>query len=178
MRSHARRAPTSVHVPGVSPPDGQTLRFRSRAMGSGPSTGRRACLNSSTCPRRACSRSQNQSANTINTSAMSTSAGGIEYNPDLKGPDHFPVLCWGHNKLPKQKGQITYTLGRNQHRPTFALWNHGIVAGLRNTIRRSSGQALYVIPPFLAAWAAMTWAEERSRYLNSKKGRAEYDNEG
>lgn len=64
-------------------------------------------------------------------------------------------------ELPKQKGQITYTLGRNQHRPTFALWNHGIFAGLRNTIRRSSGQALYVIPPFLAAWAAMNWAEER-----------------
>lgn len=30
---------------------------------------------------------------------MSTSAGGIEYNPNLKGPDHFPVLCWGHNSI-------------------------------------------------------------------------------
>lgn len=51
----------------------------------------------------------------------------------------------------------TYTLSSNRQRP-FAGAFH---AAIFNTFRRCCGQVLYVVPPFVAAYAAMNWAVER-----------------
>ncbi|KAK2808780.1 hypothetical protein FQN50_004453 [Emmonsiellopsis sp. PD_5] len=65
------------------------------------------------------------------------------------------------------KGVTTYSLSPNRQRP-FAGAVHNAIF---NTWRRFRGQALYVIPPFVGAYALMNWAVERNEYLNSKPGR-------
>ncbi|KAJ5901903.1 ubiquinol--cytochrome-c reductase subunit 8 [Penicillium taxi] len=62
----------------------------------------------------------------------------------------------------------TYSLSSNRQRP-FAGAFH---AAIFNTFRRTAAQALYVAPPFVAAYLAMEWAVERNHFLNSKPGRA------
>lgn len=51
----------------------------------------------------------------------------------------------------------TYSLSANRQRP-FAGAGH---AAIFNVFRRFRHQALYVIPPFVVAYAAMNWAIER-----------------
>ncbi|EEH33407.1 ubiquinol-cytochrome c reductase complex ubiquinone-binding protein [Paracoccidioides lutzii Pb01] len=61
----------------------------------------------------------------------------------------------------------TYALSPNRQRPLAgALYN-----AIFNTWRRTRNQALYVVPPFVAAYAILNWAVERNEYLNSKPGR-------
>lgn len=55
------------------------------------------------------------------------------------------------------KGVTTYALSSNRQRP-FAGF---LTKGTWNTVRRARNQILYVIPPFIAAYAAMQWAIER-----------------
>ncbi|KAI0206900.1 cytochrome b-c1 complex subunit 8 [Astrocystis sublimbata] len=77
---------------------------------------------------------------------------------------------WGNFGGPKQRGIITYSLSSNKQNP-FAGAAHDAVF---NTWRRFSAQALYVVPPFVLAYAVMSWATERNHYLNSKEGRKEF----
>ncbi|KAK2764435.1 ubiquinol--cytochrome-c reductase subunit 8 [Arachnomyces sp. PD_36] len=74
---------------------------------------------------------------------------------------------WGNFGTPKQKGVVTYAMAPNRQRPLAGALHNAIF----NTWRRCKGQALYVIPPFVAAYAIMSWATERNEYLNSKPGR-------
>ncbi|RDL40297.1 uncharacterized protein BP5553_00276 [Venustampulla echinocandica] len=71
---------------------------------------------------------------------------------------------------PPQKGIITYGLSANRQRPLAGALH----AAIFNTWRRFSAQVFYVVPPFVVAYAAMSWAVERNEYLNSKAGRLEY----
>lgn len=77
-------------------------------------------------------------------------------NTTLTRPS-LPVLCWGHPQLPQQQGIITYQLSSNRLAPLGGAGN----AAVFNTFRRSKAQVLYVVPPFVVAWLAMKWAEER-----------------
>ncbi|KAL1583863.1 hypothetical protein WHR41_07150 [Cladosporium halotolerans] len=94
----------------------------------------------------------------------------MEYNQAIPKP-RIPVLCWGHKDLPKQNGIVTYRLSPNQIKISKHFWTQ---RGWLNTLRRCSSQFLYVVPPMFAAYLLMTWAEDKSRFLNSKEGRALY----
>ncbi|KIW74447.1 hypothetical protein Z517_12387 [Fonsecaea pedrosoi CBS 271.37] len=72
---------------------------------------------------------------------------------------------------PTQKNIVTYAMSPNRQNPTSTLLSDAIF----NTFRRSRNQVLYWVPPFLIAYLAMDWATERNEYLNSKPGRAEYE---
>jgi hypothetical protein len=73
-------------------------------------------------------------------------------------PTHsLPVLCPGHPQLPQQRGIITYRLSPNQLRPLAGAGH----AAVFNTARRTGAQVWYVLPPFVVAWWALKWAEER-----------------
>lgn len=56
-----------------------------------------------------------------------------------------------------QKGIVTYSLSANRQRPLAGTAH----AAIFNTWRRFRHQVLYVVPPFVAAYAAMNWAVER-----------------
>ncbi|KAI1502882.1 UcrQ family protein [Biscogniauxia marginata] len=77
---------------------------------------------------------------------------------------------WGHFGGQKQKGIITYALSPNKQNP-FAGAAH---AAIFNTWRRTKNQVLYVAPPFIFFYYALSWAIERNEYLNSKAGRQEF----
>ncbi|GAW25866.1 putative ubiquinol-cytochrome c reductase complex ubiquinone-binding protein [Rosellinia necatrix] len=77
---------------------------------------------------------------------------------------------WGHFGSATQKGIITYSLSPNKQNP-FAGAGHDAIF---NTWRRFSKQVLYVAPPFIAFYYAMSWAIDRNHYLNSKAGRKEF----
>ncbi|EAL90680.1 hypothetical protein LV164_005969 [Aspergillus fumigatus] len=62
---------------------------------------------------------------------------------------------------------VTYSLSSNRQRPLAGAFH----AAIFNTFRRFRSQVLYVVPPFVVAYAAMNWAIERNEYLNSKPGR-------
>jgi ubiquinol-cytochrome c reductase subunit 8 len=51
----------------------------------------------------------------------------------------------------------TYSLSPNRQRPFAGAAN----AAIFNTFRRFRHQVLYVVPPFIVAYAAMEWAIER-----------------
>jgi ubiquinol-cytochrome c reductase subunit 8 len=91
-----------------------------------------------------------------------------------------------------QKGIVSYALSGNRQRPLAGTLH----AAFFNTWRRFSGQVLYVLPPFIVAYATMSWAIERcvplrlglwyeilltrlfrNHYLNSKAGRLEFADE-
>ncbi|CAL5871198.1 uncharacterized protein PFLUO_LOCUS5445 [Penicillium psychrofluorescens] len=76
---------------------------------------------------------------------------------------------WGDFGCPTPQRIATYSLSSNRQRP-FAGAAH---AAVFNVFRRFRHQVLYVVPPFVAAYAAMNWAIERNEYLNSKPGRLE-----
>ncbi|KKK21753.1 cytochrome b-c1 complex subunit 8 [Aspergillus ochraceoroseus] len=61
----------------------------------------------------------------------------------------------------------SYSISPNRQRPLAGTFH----AAIFNTFRRCRHQVLYVVPPFVAAYAAMNWAIERNEYLNSKPGR-------
>lgn len=56
-----------------------------------------------------------------------------------------------------QKGVTTYALSANRQRP-FAGAAH---AAVFNTWRRFRGQVLYVVPPFVALYLIIDYAEKR-----------------
>ena len=66
-----------------------------------------------------------------------------------------PVYCWGHKAIPKQTGIVTYALSPNRQRPLANAFYNAIF----NTFRRSRAQFWYVVPPFVAAWWLLEWAE-------------------
>ncbi|KAL1960460.1 hypothetical protein VTO42DRAFT_7759 [Malbranchea cinnamomea] len=75
---------------------------------------------------------------------------------------------WGNFGCPTpHKGVATYSLSPNHQRPLAGALHNAVF----NTWRRTRGQILYVLPPFVAAYAIMQWAVERNEYLNSKPGR-------
>nr|WNS47929.1 CapN [Capnodium sp. TTI-000886] len=94
----------------------------------------------------------------------------MEYNQELKHPNHLPVLCWGHKRLPKQEGVAIYTLSPNRTRPSLHFYSKG---SIYNVIRRTRHQFLYVVPPFLVGYLVMDWANKKNEHLNSKEGRVE-----
>jgi ubiquinol-cytochrome c reductase subunit 8 len=69
----------------------------------------------------------------------------------------------GHNTdiglagCPTPQRIATYSLSPNRQRP-FAGAGH---AAIFNVFRRFRHQVLYVVPPFVIAYAAMNWAIER-----------------
>ncbi|KAI0514582.1 cytochrome b-c1 complex subunit 8 [Xylaria bambusicola] len=77
---------------------------------------------------------------------------------------------WGNFGGYKQKGIITYTMSPNRQNPIAGAAHDAVF----NTWRRFSKQVLYVAPPFIAFYYAMSWATERNHYLNSKEGRKEF----
>jgi ubiquinol-cytochrome c reductase subunit 8 len=56
-----------------------------------------------------------------------------------------------------QKGVTSYALSANRQGPLKGTLN----AAIFNTWRRFSAQVLYVAPPLIAAYAALSWAIER-----------------
>ncbi|KAL2060329.1 hypothetical protein VTL71DRAFT_9724 [Oculimacula yallundae] len=80
---------------------------------------------------------------------------------------NLPVLCPGHGKLPKQTGIITFRLSANRQRPLAGT----LRAAAFNVPRRCRDQFLYVVPPFVAAYMLLDWAEKKNAWLNSKEGR-------
>ncbi|PKY08911.1 cytochrome b-c1 complex subunit 8 [Aspergillus campestris IBT 28561] len=74
---------------------------------------------------------------------------------------------WGNFGCPTPQRIATYSLSPNRQRPLAGAFN----AAIFNTFRRCKAQVLYVVPPFVAAYAAMNWAIERNHYLQSKPGR-------
>ncbi|KAJ5771362.1 uncharacterized protein N7511_003413 [Penicillium nucicola] len=81
---------------------------------------------------------------------------------------HF-IGNWGEFGCPTPQRIATYSLSPNRQRPFAGAAN----AAIFNTFRRFRHQVLYVVPPFVVAYAAMEWAIERNHYLNSKPGRLE-----
>ncbi|KAI0143922.1 ubiquinol-cytochrome c reductase complex ubiquinone-binding protein [Hypoxylon sp. NC0597] len=80
---------------------------------------------------------------------------------------------WGNFGGMPQKGIISYTLSANKQNPLAGTAH----AAIFNTWRRFSAQVLYVAPPMIFFYYAMSWATERNHYLNSKAGRQEFAEE-
>ncbi|PMD13840.1 UcrQ-domain-containing protein [Hyaloscypha hepaticicola] len=100
---------------------------------------------------------------------------GIDYSPEPNRPKGInPVLCWGHNRLPKQKNIAIYILSANRLRPLAGALHNAIF----NTARRVRGQIFYVAPPFVFAYFLWSWMEEKNRFLNSKEGRLQAERVG
>ncbi|OJD22173.1 hypothetical protein ACJ73_06483 [Blastomyces percursus] len=67
------------------------------------------------------------------------------------------IGSFGNFGCPTPQKISTYSLSPNRQRPfAGALYN-----AIFNTWRRTRNQALYVIPPFVAAYAIINWAQER-----------------
>ncbi|TVY53923.1 Cytochrome b-c1 complex subunit 8 [Lachnellula cervina] len=82
----------------------------------------------------------------------------MNYDPEPNVPrGENPVLCWGHNRIPKSKGVITYSLGSNAQRPFAGAARNAVF----NTARRCWGQVFYVLPPFLVAYWVVGWMDEK-----------------
>lgn len=77
---------------------------------------------------------------------------------------------WGAFGGPKWKGIASYGLSLNQQRPLAGAFHNAIF----NTWRRFYSQVWYWAPPMALAYYAITWANSRNEYLNSKAGRLEY----
>ncbi|KAM5434289.1 Cytochrome b-c1 complex subunit 8, mitochondrial [Microsporum ferrugineum] len=84
-------------------------------------------------------------------------------------PKHGVFLGgWGNlGVATPMKGITTYSLSQNRQRPTAGMLYNAFF----NTYRRSKAQILYVLPPFIAAYALMDWATKKNEYLMSKPGR-------
>lgn len=55
------------------------------------------------------------------------------------------------------KGITTYSLSQNRQRPAAGMLYNAFF----NTYRRAKAQVLYVLPPFIAAYALMDWATKK-----------------
>jgi ubiquinol-cytochrome c reductase subunit 8 len=53
---------------------------------------------------------------------------------------------------------VSYAIARNQFRIGYLFYNKG---GIFNVVRRSRNQFLYVVPPFVAAYMMMEWANDK-----------------
>jgi len=87
------------------------------------------------------------------------------------GPGKTPGVTlgwWGNLGSLPQKGITTYSLSSNRQNPLAGAGH----AAIFNTWRRFKGSVLYVVPPFVAYYYIMDWAERRNHFLNSKEGRA------
>ncbi|KMQ43891.1 ubiquinol-cytochrome C reductase complex subunit UcrQ [Trichophyton rubrum] len=84
-------------------------------------------------------------------------------------PKHGVFLGgWGNFGVPTpMKGITTYSLSQNRQRPAAGMLYNAFF----NTYRRAKAQVLYVLPPFIAAYALMDWATKKNEYLMSKPGR-------
>ncbi|KAK6332665.1 hypothetical protein TWF730_004325 [Orbilia blumenaviensis] len=85
------------------------------------------------------------------------------------GPNSW-IGNWGSFGLARQRGIIQYTLAANRQRATAGAVHGAIFNGWR----RFRGQVLYVVPPFVAIYYLMEWANHRNEFLNSKAGQALY----
>lgn len=65
-----------------------------------------------------------------------------------------------HTGSPPQKGVVTYSMSPNRQRPLAGT----LRAAIFNTFRRSKAQFWYVVPPFVAAYLALQWAEKEYVY--------------
>ena len=79
-------------------------------------------------------------------------------------PSHHLTLrrfikgAWGNHQLATpQKYIAVYGVAQNRQKPLAGTLH----AAIFNTFRRSRNQFLYVVPPFVAAFLLMEWAEER-----------------
>lgn len=66
-------------------------------------------------------------------------------------------MNWTLPGCPTPQRIATYSLSSNRQRP-FAGAFH---AAIFNSFRRFRHQVLYVVPPFIVAYATMNWAVER-----------------
>ncbi|KAL8685537.1 MAG: hypothetical protein Q9218_007698 [Villophora microphyllina] len=57
-----------------------------------------------------------------------------------------------------QKGIVTYSLSANRQRPFAGATS----AAIFNTYRRSKAQFLYWVPPLVAGYLLISWANEKS----------------
>lgn len=64
---------------------------------------------------------------------------------------------WGNLGSLTQRGIITYGRSANRQKPLGGAAH----AAVFNTFRRSKGQVLYVVPPFVVAYMTMDWAIHR-----------------
>ncbi|MCJ1306804.1 hypothetical protein MMC25_000447 [Agyrium rufum] len=71
---------------------------------------------------------------------------------------------WGALGSQTQKGITTYAVSANRQKPLGGTLN----AAIFNSWRRFRAQALFVIPPFAIAYAALNWAAEKNEFYNSK----------
>jgi ubiquinol-cytochrome c reductase subunit 8 len=53
---------------------------------------------------------------------------------------------------------VTYRLAPNRVKISKVSWTQG---GYANTFRRCRSQLFFVVPPFVAAYFLMQWAEEK-----------------
>ena len=70
---------------------------------------------------------------------------------------HSYMGWWGSFGGPAQKGVTTYALSSNRQNPMAGTAYNAVF----NSWRRFKGSALYVIPPFVAYYLMMDWAEKR-----------------
>ncbi|KAH8171401.1 ucrQ family protein [Sarocladium implicatum] len=97
----------------------------------------------------------------------------------LRGSGHPEPLTghylggWGTFGGAKQKGIVYYGLSANRQNP-FAGAGHDAVF---NVFRRTKNQIFFWLPPLVAGYYLIQWANERNEYLNSKAGRAEFADE-
>jgi ubiquinol-cytochrome c reductase subunit 8 len=75
-------------------------------------------------------------------------------------PNSYHIGEWGNpyeGGGQPGKGITSYAMSPNRQRPMANV----VSKGFWNMMRRSKNQVLYVVPPFVAAYAAMHWAIER-----------------
>lgn len=88
---------------------------------------------------------------------------------------HRYMGWWGNIGSLPQKGVTTYALSSNRQRPLAGTAH----AAVFNSWRRFKGSVLYVIPPFVAYYFIMDWAEKRFVFFfPSSEGGWEYTEEG
>ncbi|KAK6530097.1 hypothetical protein TWF694_003469 [Orbilia ellipsospora] len=80
---------------------------------------------------------------------------------------------WGNFGQSYQRGIVQYTLAPNRQAPTAGALKGAVFNGWR----RFRGQVFYVVPPFIGIYFLMEWANKKNEFINSKAGRALYENE-
>jgi len=77
---------------------------------------------------------------------------------------------WGNLGSQPQKGMASYSLSPNRQRPLAGAMDTAVF----NTFRRTRNQFLYVLPPFVIAYATMQWAIERYALISCTLRKDEY----
>lgn len=88
----------------------------------------------------------------VNSNSQLTGSEFLDLN--LSIPNTTILIPLG---CPTPQRITTYSLSPNRQRPLAGTMN----AAIFNTFRRCRAQVLYVVPPFVAAYAVMNWAVER-----------------